>query len=206
MKKLLILCVTVLLGAGSIAVAVDVVPPTWRGAPGTTMQQWEFSVFNLTPAPDVVHNPYGVPLLDVDSHGWYEYKDGRQGIWPLSGEIDVYIPNRHEILPEKLIWLQLTWKPGDQVNPYLPDEPMIGVVPFNTLTMSHTDTHLDSGWIHSIFAIEIQPNPIAEWIGIKGDILVDELVIDTYCIPEPATIALLGLGGMALHGIRRRKR
>ncbi len=70
MKKLLILCVAVLLGAGSIALAVDVVPPTWRGAPGTTMQQWEFSVFNLTPAPDVVRNPYGVPLLNVDSHGW----------------------------------------------------------------------------------------------------------------------------------------
>ena len=32
---------------------------------------------------------------------------------------------------------------------------------------------------------------------------IDELVIDTICVPEPATIFLLGLGGMAL--LRKRR-
>lgn len=203
MKKLLILCVAVLLGAGSSARAMDVIPPPWRGDPGSTMQQWEFSVFDLTPAPDVVRNPYGDPLLWANTHGWIPQLDCRQGIWPLSGEIDVYIPNA-PYAPEKLIWIQLTWKAGNEVNPYLPDEPMVGVTPFDKIIISRTDTLVDCGWTHSIFVIDMWPNPIGEWITIKGDILVDELVIDTIC-PEPATIALLGLGGLALHGIRRKR-
>jgi hypothetical protein len=204
MRKFVILGVAVLLGAGSIASAMDVYPPTWRGRPATTMQQWEFSVFDITPAPDIVHNPYGNPLLWANTHGWIDVLDGRQGIWPLSGEIDVYIPNA-PLAPEKLIWLQLTWKPEDQINPFLPYEPMVGVTPFKTMTMSRTDEDLGMGWKYSLFEIAIWPNPVEEWITIKGNIFVDELVIDTYCIPEPATIALLSLGGLTLLGRRRRR-
>ena len=97
MRKFVILGVAVLLlGAGSIASAMDMYPPTWRGLQGTTMQQWEFSVFDFTPAPDIVsRNPssIGPPLLWANTHDWINVLDGRQGIWPLSGELDVYIPN-----------------------------------------------------------------------------------------------------------------
>lgn len=205
MKRFLILAVVVFLGAGSKLFADDYIAPAWRGDEGSTMQVWEFSEFDFTPAPDIVRNPYGDPLLWADSHGWIPTMDCRQGIWPLSGEIDVYIPNRPEILPEKRIWLQLVWKPGDQYNPYLPDAPMVGVVPFDKMVVTRTDTPADCGWTYSIFAIDIWPNPVEEWITIKGDILVDQLVIDTICIPEPGTIGLLSLGGLTLLGRRRRR-
>ena len=59
--------------------------------------------------------------------------------------------------------------------------------------------------------------PVEDWDPLWGDpmetwmeqdygpaaIALDQIVFDTICIPEPVTIALLGLGGLAL--IRRRK-
>ena len=62
----------------------------------------------------------------------------------------------------------------------------------------------ESGWYESTYTWEIYPNPFDEWFTIAGDILVDEIVIDTWCIPEPATLALLLIGGLAL--LRRRRK
>ncbi len=203
MKKILIVCMPVFLIAGPIAFADDLFPPSWRGEEGSTFQEWDFSTDNVTPVPDVVKNPYGEPLLRVKPIGdWIS----DPGAWPLSGEIDVYIPNWPEPRPEKEIWIQLTWKATD-VDPFLPNEPVVGVTSyplFEFLEMSRTDlVDFVPGWNHSLFKINLYPNPFEEWITIKGDILVDQLVIDTICIPEPATLALLGIGGLVILNLKR---
>ena len=117
----------------------------------------------------------------------------------------MYIPNRLEPLPKKEIWIQLIWQPGgnDQTL-FLPDEPLVAVTPFDSIQFSRQDTALN-GWTHSLFTIDMWPNPPEEWITIKGDILVDNLAIDTRCIPEPATFALLGVGGVLMNLIRKRR-
>jgi len=198
MEKLAFLCMVVTLTAGSMAFADDVAIPTWRYANGSTYQVWEFSDDNSTPVPDVVYNPYGDPLLQVNtSYGW------EAGAWALSGEIDILIPNFPEIRPEKWIQIQLTWKAADN-DPFLLDDPLIAIGPFDSMTISrYDDDQIVPGCIHSIYDIVIRPNPAEEWIAIKGDIWVDELVIDTICVPEPATICLFGLGALTL--LRKRR-
>jgi hypothetical protein len=84
----------------------------------------------------------------------------------------------------------------------MPDEPWVAVLPFSYMDMSRTDT-TEGGWTLSVFQINLYPNPPQEWFTIKGDIIVDHLAIDTRCIPEPATVALLGLGALVVF---RRKR
>ena len=194
----------IIIAAGS-PVFANLVPP-WRGEEGSTYQQWDFSTDDTTPPPDVVSNPYvNGPQLRVDTpFDWYQAVDSATGVWPLSGEIDVYIPNRQLPLDQKDIWIQLIWKQANRdPDPFLPDEPIVGVTPFDSMTMERDDLRGREDWTHSQFKIVIYPNPGAEWITIKGDILVDQLIIETYCIPEPATIALLGIGGLVT--LTRRK-
>ena len=207
MKKYVIVCVAVLLVSGATAFAEDLLPPVWRGLDGTTLQMWEFDTpdWELVPPNNVDGNPYGDPLLQVDTLlDWIPDDQERIGIWPL-GELNIYLPNNLVPNDEKLMRIQLTWKPGDN-NPslFVPSMPAIAVVPFSDITMTVVESiPLGNDWETMVLDVVIRPNPPAEWITVEGDILVDELVIDTYCIPEPAAVILLAIGGLALYRRRR---
>ncbi len=194
-KLIIIACLAVTLTISSTASAT----PEWRGNPGSTYQEWQFDSNDTDLDPDIFSNDYGTAHLKVYPHGdWIP----DPGAWALSGEIDVQIPNLNEENPEKRIHIQLTWQPAYN-DPLLPSEPIIGIVSyplFEGMSMGpRIDTDDGEGWTYSTYDITIRPNPGVEWITIKGDILVDELVIDTICcIPEPATICLLGLGTLIL--------
>ena len=211
MKKYVIVCVAALLVSGATAFAQGPSSaPDWRGLEGTTWQVWEFSNGDMGPiSPDAGVNNYGYPngpLLQVDtSLGWIPDDLGRMGVWPLVGELNVYLPNDPMPNDEKLMRIQLTWKPGDNnPSPFVPSIPAIAVVPFLDITMTVAETiQLENGWETMVLDIVMHPNPPEEWVTIKGNILVDELVIDTYCVPEPMTMALLGFGGLVLYRRRR---
>jgi len=203
MGKLLAVCAAIAAYA-PVAVADDLNPPPWRGQEGTTYARWEFLTADPNPLPDEQVNPYGQADMSVWSGAgqhWMEVWGGRAGVWPLSGAMEVWIPNQPEMLPYKDIRVQISWAPqapGSQplitekdsaLEAWLVDEML--------LEPTLEPPPVGENWIHSTFTIHIEPNPLSETVRIDGAVMVDEVVIDTICIPEPATLGLVMAGGLA---------
>ncbi|HSW46128.1 MAG TPA: PEP-CTERM sorting domain-containing protein [Phycisphaerae bacterium] len=197
----------------SPALGDDFSPPPWRGTSGSSWAQWEFNTAGqpianppnsgFYPAPDGGVLPYGTPTAQAHpgaGQSWQNSWDGRKGVWPLSGEIFIWMPNRPITNDYKDIQIQLTWQPQAVGN-----VPVVGFSlnqfdPYTWMTEESRDPV--GNWFHSIYKLRVHPNPTSEWLLITGGINVDEVVVDTICVPEPATLGLLTIGGLAL--LRRR--
>ncbi len=196
----------------SIAVADDLQPPWWRGEYSTTSQMWEFNstVGPGQPVPPDGPAPGGMdPLPSTELvwtpgaspwDQWLPEDEGRVGVLPLSGALDVIVDNHEPPNEYKWVWLQLTWRPQCiQATPMFENLDPAPVEPPSLVEV----LPLENGWMESTYAWEIRPNPEFESFTVLGSINVDEMIIDTWCIPEPTTVSLLALGSMVLFRRRR---
>jgi hypothetical protein len=152
--------------------------------------------------------------------GWQQEFMGRSGVLVDyeggSWDINNFIDNA----PQKFIRLQLTWKPMDRVPEefffevewFDEDEDVEEFVEDSRDPFENSVTMAD-GWIHSTFDFNyIEPNPDVEFLGLfpvgprdlDAFIAVDQVVIDTISIPEPATWALVGAALCVIGRWRRR--
>lgn len=202
--------------AGGAVLADDFQPPSWRGAPGSSWAKWEFNDAGAPvafppnsgfySAPDAGYTPFGTPTLEARPGGgqsWQGTWAGRPGVWQLSGELILDIPNNPVGNEYKDIQLQLTWHPQAQGNMPVTEVSLNSSLDPSTPMMLVSTTSAGGDWFHSVYSLRLYPNPSHEWMLITAGIDVDEVVVDTICVPEPASLAVLGLGALAITRRRR---
>jgi len=221
MKKLITICLVLVcvLSTVSTVLADDLYPPTWRGLPGTVTAEWDsWTGFGYMMYPDSWNSNPGLPY-PPDSYAYNgttllpEY-NGRTNVIELTGDrqIDFWLPNFDNENPYKDVWIQVTYYAvsGDQYSSVDAYAYMAEV----TEPVLITEYSYEGGWYTDVWNLQIRPNPEWELIyvnftaGVGGTeplypAYLDQVVIDTICVPEPATICLLGLGAVSL--IRRKK-
>ena len=226
MRKLTLILSVAMLATPVLADDLPEFQPWWRGEVSTTLQRWEFdtpdqvNVLPDGPGPLDEGPPYQVGYLPstmvteirpFQNEPWIEEDPfaptgapGRFGIWMLSGEMDVLVDNHDPDNDRKLINVQLTWHPGEIGA--LPGIKDIGPEQYPVRDFQHVgDIASCNGWITSLYTWEFEGNPADEWFTIYGNVYVDQLVVDTWCIPEPATMGLMATGGLFALLRRRRK-
>jgi len=211
MKQCILGCMTVAVVLGCSVASVkadDIYQPPWqRGSANTTFESWNFGTAANPSGPDMSFNPYGTPAATISGGTWSQFYDNHFGVWTLGsgGSIDFFIPNTPvEPTRNKVVWTQLTWQPD---NNGLPVVTVAGVV--SQLVLSAPVGI--GGWVQSVYETTLPFNPAAEDVVISGALPgttldVGQVVIDTICIPEPSSLALLGMGAVSLLLYASRKR
>jgi hypothetical protein len=225
--------ITSLMAAAAVTLAVLLVSSqTWakdvygnqisfRGDAGSTYQAWQFTSPQQSGiVPEDYMNPYGTPLADVLGSG-AEWRDdwpvppglepgGDVPGWhmPLGGTVIHLLHNDPRPNAQKIIIAQVTSsKEPSSVALELPPGFSYSMFDpgFPTVEWG-TPAPFDGSWSTYVYGFQIVGNP--EWESIQIDYppctTLDQTILDSICVPEPATTALLAAGLGTLLARRRR--
>ncbi len=183
--------------------------------PATTHQDWSF----MTPAnpayPDygnrsIFWNPNETPYNRVQAmitgeptETWehFDVYNGHGGVW-FADSLDMrfHILDTEDKDGYKDVVLQAVFQGNLEV-------PTVTAAASSIQVLANNVYDLEDGWQQLEQVWRIRPNPSEEWVclGLEGTGgAIDYVRIDTICVPEPATILLLGLGGAVARLKKRR--
>jgi hypothetical protein len=204
MKRYFLACMAAAVVFGISAATVradDIYPPPWqRNQPNTTRQAWTFSTdANPLPPDEDFFNPNGTPHVTITGTGnvWRSLYDNHVGVWTLGGadsSMDLGIPNTaYDPEKQKELWTQITWQPEYANEP----APVVVVDGIQSLPVT-TYPEGNGGWFQSVYDTWLPFNPSYEDVIVTGSYDLGEIVVDTRCVPEPSSLALLAMGGFSL--------
>jgi len=221
------LAAVILLALSSPAAFADDVwggPPEgqWlRGDPGSTWQHWNFRD-PAVPDPCEGENEYGDPGFLVEEASTWEWVSGLDPLDPpgepidglqfngptgSTGTIIFHVPNRPELNEIKKIFVQVTSSKSPSGVTALGFDNAGGAYTSGVFNTGLPPLQHANGWYTYNYGLTIEPNP--EWedvvINFPFETIVDQVVIDTICTPEPATLTMMAIGG-AVALVRRRRR
>lgn len=222
-RCMVFVCVLAALFAARPALAGDNFPPPWprilpdgTPAPNVTYQCWTFPTpFEETPPDQGWWNPHGLPwgpqIIPADPNNppvWLPEFGGRSGVWCLNpGDMMVFhIPNWFMPPPwEKGIWVQIKhlFEPPqvDVLYPIPTGLAIAPTAPLGSIPVGPPGT----AWVETAYGTLLPFCPDFEVIKItaEDELYIDQVCIDTICIPAPGAAALLGLGGLIASRRRR---
>jgi hypothetical protein len=179
-----------------VALADDLTPPPYRGNPLSVQAEWQ-----LLP---------GTNFLNLTASNWVDDTDPTTTLHPLpfstpvQPNADAYqfqLPNWIDQMPVKYMRVQLTWQ-GNLLPPVsIASQALDGI---NTVigTITYVSPlQVDASGIkaYQYYDFKFMPNPDFERINIQmaPNSLLTQVVVDTVStVPEPATLALIGIGAM----------
>jgi len=188
MKRLVL--VLLLLAAGVSSQAVPVLQP------GETYQCWQFSNPQNPAMPEINQNPNGIPMAQIGSPFQLMWDNG---VW--SGQamnIVIELPNFLPQNPYKLVYVEMVYM-GDVTLSWVQDN--LGK-DFTKISSEIADV-VGTPWKKISDVWRVEPNPPFEKIcyGVSGTAAaaaIDSFCVRTFCVPEPLTLSLLGLGSLVL--------
>jgi hypothetical protein len=205
-----VIVVTFVLFLSQSASAAPLLPP-WSGQSGTTHQQWTFDDADNPAAPEDYRNDYGMPVANITpgdfASGWVDTVPGfgtQTGIWDLGdgGTIVLEIGNQPVASPYKEIWVQVTYFEDTLIPSPTVDVPGAVLLAEQTEIILVEATQPFGDWLMQKTVWQITPNPASEQIVITAlqgaTAMVDQVTVDTICIPEPASMVMLILGASTL--------